>query len=909
MIKLFEKDEQSFSTLGIGVLTDCYKCEVTNELNGKYEISLEYPMSGIHFEDIIEDRIIVCKPDRYSDEQPFRIYSISRPLNGKVKIKAEHISYDMNYYPVGPIENSANSLNDALEKISESCVITQPFKFINPTNANTTDKAFTSTKYKSLRNIFYSSSNGNSNEEKSIIETFECDVVPDKFTLKVYPKGTLGSNNGVTFRYGKNLKDITQDTDASTKLTGVFPVYSKQTSNQAEISKTYQKAYLVEGKSVTLNNPLSISWMTYTDDVGAKGITFFENLSSNYSTAFQLVSTTNHPCPDEYNGHYFTYLIDQGIIDVTNSLDDYPPRVPVGNLNYSTSYTNVTLPAETDNGIIYLNGRQNDPYQKIAVLDLTNQFEGDVAPTQEELRQVAEKYIEDNHLGDSTISVRASFILLSSSSEFKQFTNAERINLGDIITVIYEALGVSDELRVQSITYDSVKDEYISIGIGDRRPLITDRVLRKNDKMSELRNDTHFVIEPQVADVVETGANNLAGFTEEQIMTLRVQKFYAPGLMEGSSPVIDQLVAKMLIADDAEIRNQLVAGSIVIKGSLEAVTGLFSGSLNVTGSDESYVANLRAGNIEIDEDQNGKATLHGIKADINTVRTDEVVFREDSSDPDHLKMISGSAAQTVTRTFSAGPIYYVDNQADRTIDIVAEVVADSAVPENTFVSVPYTLHTMGTSSSQTFTGNVRVLIPANASSGTSTVSVPNFSRIYTPLLVTAGTVSPASKSYRVYVSGTKMFEITKTFVPSFPSAYSLGANAKTWKDVWADNTTIQTSDRRLKTDISYDIDKFLNLFDKLKPVSFKLKNGESGRTHLGLISQDVKEAMDECGIDSKEFAAFVRNVKSEDITNPTEEDYMYFLRYGEFHALEIKKIQLLEARIKKLEDIIMKGEA
>ena len=100
MIRLFEKDEQSFSTLGLGVLADCYKCEVTNELNGEYELTLEYPMSGIHFDDLKEDRIIVCKPDRYSDEQPFRIYSISKPLNRQVKVKAAHISYDLNYYPL-----------------------------------------------------------------------------------------------------------------------------------------------------------------------------------------------------------------------------------------------------------------------------------------------------------------------------------------------------------------------------------------------------------------------------------------------------------------------------------------------------------------------------------------------------------------------------------------------------------------------------------------------------------------------------------------------------------------------------------------------------------------------------------------------------------------------------------------
>ena len=98
---------------------------------------------------------------------------------------------------------------------------------------------------------------------------------------------------------------------------------------------------------------------------------------------------------------------------------------------------------------------------------------------------------------------------------------------------------------------------------------------------------------------------------------------------------------------------------------------------------------------------------------------------------------------------------------------------------------------------------------------------------------------------------------------------------------------------------------------KLKPVSFKFINGKSGRTHLGFISQDIRDSLAECGIDSKDFAAYIKSLKrnSNNKDNPTEDDYVYGIRYGELHALEVYEIQLLleevnnlKSRIRELEE-------
>ena len=62
-------------------------------------------------------------------------------------------------------------------------------------------------------------------------------------------------------------------------------------------------------------------------------------------------------------------------------------------------------------------------------------------------------------------------------------------------------------------------------------------------------------------------------------------------------------------------------------------------------------------------------------------------------------------------------------------------------------------------------------------------------------------------------------------------------------------------------------EKYLQLFLLLQPVSYLFKNGTSGRTHIGFISQDVEEAMIKCGISDLEFAGFCKDVKKKYTTD------------------------------------------
>ena len=228
MIRLFEKDATEFSTLGICSLNDVKSCLVTEELNGSYEVVLEYPKTGRHFSDIQKDRIIYVKPNPDDEPEPFRIYQITKEINGIAKISAQHISYDLSNYTVKIFEE-ATSASDALSKIQNGTNITCPFTF--QTNI-ISDKKFKIEKPTNLRSVLGGS-------EPSILKTYEGELKFSKFNVSLLV--ARGKNRGFTIRYGKNLKDITQDVSYVNDISGIYPFYnSNKTEYVSEEVKTYK---------------------------------------------------------------------------------------------------------------------------------------------------------------------------------------------------------------------------------------------------------------------------------------------------------------------------------------------------------------------------------------------------------------------------------------------------------------------------------------------------------------------------------------------------------------------------------------------------------------------------------------------------------------------------------------------
>ena len=209
---LYSATETKYDHNGIGILSACVSCEVTEEANGIFELAMQYPMDGIHYEDIADRFIIKAKADQFRDPQLFRVYAISKPMNGIVTVLAEHISYDLSGIPVKPF--SAPTASSAMAGMKNNAVVDCPFDFW-------TDKA-TSANFKvSVPASIRSRLGGVAG---SILDVYGGEYEFDNYTVKLH--NNRGMNRGVSIRYGKNLTDIQQEQNCSAVATGVYPYWT-----------------------------------------------------------------------------------------------------------------------------------------------------------------------------------------------------------------------------------------------------------------------------------------------------------------------------------------------------------------------------------------------------------------------------------------------------------------------------------------------------------------------------------------------------------------------------------------------------------------------------------------------------------------------------------------------------------
>ena len=212
MIKLFESTEISFNNNGLGCLNDAITCIVTEKLNGEYELELTYPVDGIHYNDISLDRIIYTKANSYT-EQPFRIYSISKPINKIITVNAQHISYDLSNITVkGALENYAYTVQEVFEYIRRMTLI--PCQYSYSSDVTRTGNMCLS-KPRSIRSIL--------GTDEGILSIFGGEYEFDMYNVILHER--RGSDRGVCIEYGKNLTDLKQEENNAEMYTAVYPYY------------------------------------------------------------------------------------------------------------------------------------------------------------------------------------------------------------------------------------------------------------------------------------------------------------------------------------------------------------------------------------------------------------------------------------------------------------------------------------------------------------------------------------------------------------------------------------------------------------------------------------------------------------------------------------------------------------
>ena len=181
---------------GYGLLPDAVSCKVTQTLAGRSELTMTYPQAGEQADRLLEDAVVVCKPDAATDPQPYRLYRSAKPLQGTVTWYGRHLAYDMSGIPVAPF--TAQDAQEALAAIGTHAMIDCDFSFETDVTA-AADLAVSEP-------VSAFSALGKARE------VYGGDVAYDWRTARL--QAHRGSDRHAVIRYGKNL--LTADRDRTT---------------------------------------------------------------------------------------------------------------------------------------------------------------------------------------------------------------------------------------------------------------------------------------------------------------------------------------------------------------------------------------------------------------------------------------------------------------------------------------------------------------------------------------------------------------------------------------------------------------------------------------------------------------------------------------------------------------------
>ena len=337
---LYPGNATQFNNNGLGPLSDAISCIVEEERNGQYELHMEYPVTGVHYADLQETRIIYAKPHDGGSAQPFIIYKISRPMDGIVTVDAEHISYRLNGTVVMPFSSSGITSLFSTD-LPGHIVGTNPFTFQTDI---TSAKGYSINLPREVRGMM-------GGEENSLLQKYGGEWEFNGFNC--YLHAARGSDNNVTLRYGKNITDINSVIDMTSVYTGIVPYWTN------------------DDETVTLTEKVVMS------------------------------------------AHASDY-----------------------------------------------------PFNIVKTVDFSGDFE--TAPTETQLRNAATAYVNSNEEWKLKNNIDVSFVALWETEQYKNIAPLERVKLCDLVTVVYEPLGVNFKTKVIATEYDVLTEKYKKITLGDQ---------------------------------------------------------------------------------------------------------------------------------------------------------------------------------------------------------------------------------------------------------------------------------------------------------------------------------------------------------------------------------------------------------------------------------------------------------
>ena len=374
---LYEKGTTDFTKNGFGFLNNVLNASVTEELNGEYSLTFDYPINETLSNELIEERIIKCQVSD-GTQQCFIIKKVTKTYE-KMTVICSHLFYLL--------------LTDLAEDIYPQNLSPKPFLDWILARANyqlpfttTSDVSVQKTGRYVRRNLVDVILGETQN---SMVNLFGIEIKRNNWNIGLNAR--LGADRGEKLIYGKNITGIDLTIDTNELYTRIMPV-------------------------------------------GFDGLLL----------------------PEKY-------------IDADN-INSYPyPKI----------------------GIFEFSEIRYDPDDPSAYQDIDDAYDALRAAVQE---------LYDNHVNEPKINIKVNWLELSKTEEYKQYSNLERVELGD--TIHAEIFGINYTTRVIKTIYNPLTDRIEKFEVGTFEPSYA-------TQMNKYEFDLQRINPASILDEAKTNATSL----------------------------------------------------------------------------------------------------------------------------------------------------------------------------------------------------------------------------------------------------------------------------------------------------------------------------------------------------------------------------------------------------------------
>lgn len=245
-LKVYDIFETAFTSNGIAVLENASEIKIKEVINGEYTLSFLLPRNDPKWQYIKPENFVKVYHASQKKDQLFRIRTFDevRDEQGKLtsNIQCEHVWYD-----------------------ASDCAFFPIVELIGKTPTQILQYAFAGTRFTigtvektTLTDIYLSKANPTQIASK-LIENVGGEIVKDNWTISLVNK--RGSDTGVHFRFGKNIKSLKRNTDATGIITRLYP-YGKDSMEVTTLNGG--KAY-VDSPLISQYDRPKIGYKDYKD--------------------------------------------------------------------------------------------------------------------------------------------------------------------------------------------------------------------------------------------------------------------------------------------------------------------------------------------------------------------------------------------------------------------------------------------------------------------------------------------------------------------------------------------------------------------------------------------------------------------------------------------------------------------